>query len=110
VYVRERKTETLAGNTEIFWNPNRPEHIWQGFTGVLPDHQGQGLGRWLKAEMLQRILRDRPEAAHIRTGNADMNAPMLKINEEMGFRLFSTQIVWQVSLEAVEAYLDRREA
>ncbi len=58
--------------------------------------------------MMLRILRDRPEARHVRAGNADTNAPMLKINEEMGFRIFSAHITWQVSLEQVEAYLDRR--
>jgi GNAT superfamily N-acetyltransferase len=105
-YVRERETGIFAGDTEVFWNPNRPEYVWQGFTGVLPDHQGQGLGRWLKADMLLRILRDRPQARHVRTGNADTNAPMLKINEELGFRLFSATTTWQVTLDKVQAYLN----
>ena len=42
----------LAGITEVYWNPNRPRLLWQGFTGVAPTHRGRGLGRWLKAEML----------------------------------------------------------
>lgn len=105
-YVRDRMTGILVGDTEVFWNPSRPALVWQGFTGVLPEHQGRGLGRWLKAAMLQRILTERPEARHIRTGNADVNAPMLKINEELGFRLFSTEMMWQVPLEKVWAYLN----
>ena len=49
----------LVGITEVFWNPNRPGILWQGFTGVMPAFRSRGLGRWLKAEMLARILRDR---------------------------------------------------
>jgi GNAT superfamily N-acetyltransferase len=105
-YVRDRETGILVGDTEVFWNPSRPALVWQGFTGVHPEHQGQGLGRWLKADMLLRILRDRPQARHVRTGNADTNAPMLKINEELGFRLFCTEMMWQVKLDKVQAYLN----
>lgn len=43
------------------WNPNRPMILEQGFTGVYPEYRNKGLGRWLKAEMMQRILRERPE-------------------------------------------------
>jgi GNAT superfamily N-acetyltransferase len=110
VFARERETGAIVGDTEVFWNPNRPQLVWQGFTGVLPDHQGQGLGHWVKAAMLQRILTERPEARHIRTGNADMNAPMLKINEELGFRLFSTEMMWQIPLQRVQIYLSSSQS
>ena len=79
LHVRERETGDFAGYTEVFWNPNRPEIISQGMTGVFPKYRNKGLGRWLKAVMLERILEKRPQAKYVRTANADMNAPMLKI-------------------------------
>jgi hypothetical protein len=31
---------------------------------------------------------------------------MLRINEELGYRIYSTEMMWQVPLEKVQAYLD----
>ena len=55
--------------------------------------------------MLEKILRDRPQVNYFYTGNAYVNAPMLKINHELGFRLYKTHMVWQISLDEVDAYL-----
>ncbi len=105
LYVREKETGKFAGYTEVTWNPNRPEIISQGMTGVFTEHRNRGLGRWLKAVMLERVLRERPQAKFVRTGNADMNAPMLKINNELGFRPYTAESVWQVETEKVAEYL-----
>lgn len=105
MYVRERKTNKLVGFTEIFLNPNRPQILEQAGTGVLSEYRNHGLGRWLKAAMLDKILRERPQAKFIRTGNADSNAPMLKINHELGFKPYISQCVWQVEVEKARAYV-----
>jgi GNAT superfamily N-acetyltransferase len=105
MYVRERDTGRFAGMTEVTWHPNRPEIINQGMTAVFPQDQGRGLGRWLKAAMLEKILRERPQARWVRTGNADSNAAMLKINRELGFVPYESHYVWQVETDQVEGYL-----
>lgn len=105
LYARETSTGRFAGYTEVFWSPNRPEVVSQGMTGVFPEYRNRGLGRWLKAEMMLKILAGRPQARFVRTGNADSNAPMLKINTEMGFRPFISRCVWQVETERVARYL-----
>lgn len=106
VYARERATGALAGFTEVFWRPSRPETLSQGVTGVLPAYRGRGLGHWLKAAMLDTILRERPAVRAIRTSNADTNAAMLTINRALGFKPFDAEIFWQVPTDAVQRYLD----
>lgn len=105
IYVREKKTGNLAGYTEVFWSPFEPETLYQGDTGVFPEYRGRGLGKWLKAAMLEKVLRDRPQVKRVRTGNATSNAPMLKINYELGFRPYKQWTTWQVELEKVLEYL-----
>ena len=105
LHGRHKDTDDLAGYTEVFWNPDNPENLDQGDTAVFPRYRNRGLGRWLKAAMLSKILRDRPQVTRIYTGNASSNAPMLKINHELGFRLYKTRTVWQVSVDKVDTYL-----
>ena len=63
------------------------------------DYRRRGLGRWLKAAMLDKILRERPGVKRIRTGNADSNVPMLKINHELGFKPYKAWTEWQISVD-----------
>ncbi len=98
VYVRERQTGELVGFSETFWRPFNPTMLLQGNSGVQPAHRGQGLGKWMKAMMLARVMRERPQVNYVRTGNANTNAPMLAINHALGFRPHLSQTVWQMDL------------
>lgn len=93
--ARHVATGELAGYTELYWTPNRPTIVWQGATGVAHAHRGRRLGRWLKAVDMTRLLAANPDARFVRTGNATSNAPMLAINEAMGFAPFIAQTIWQ---------------
>ncbi|MVN85790.1 GNAT family N-acetyltransferase [Deinococcus sp. HMF7620] len=95
----------LVGFTELSWHPGRPSLLTQGETGVRPEARGLGLGRWLKAAALQRAL-DRNGAAHfVRTENADSNAAMRRINEQLGFRPYTATTLWQLEVSQAQAYL-----
>jgi hypothetical protein len=109
MYLRDAATGHVAGLTEVFWNPNRPMILNQGFTGIYPSYRNKGLGRWLKAEMMNKILTERPEVEFVRTRNANSNAAMLKINQEMGFKPYISNTVWQVETARVEKYLEARD-
>mgnify|MGYP001078129637 FL=1 len=98
-YARESNTGNLAGFTEIFWSPGNQIVGQQGDTGVLNECKNKGLGRWLKAAMLEKVLADRPETRYIRTGNATTNEPMRKINQELGFKLFRSAWIWQLPVD-----------
>jgi mycothiol synthase len=106
--VREEATGTLAGFTEIRCPALNPATLYQFGTVVLPAYRGHGLGRWLKAAMLhhiQHIQAAQPGDRIIYTSNADDNAPMLHINELLGFRSPATVQLWQVPLAKVQTYL-----
>ncbi|WP_221089644.1 GNAT family N-acetyltransferase [Deinococcus aquaedulcis] len=105
VVARRPNDGGLEGFTELTWHPARPTLLAQGATGVRPEARGLGLGRWLKAAALQRALARNPEARFVRTENADSNAAMRRINEEMGFRPYSTTTLWQLEVPQAQAYL-----
>lgn len=111
MYVRDPQNGKIAGFTEVMWNPAKPDLLSQYGTVVVKEYQNRGLGRWLKAEMLEKVLRDLPQVTRIQTGNADSNAPMLSINRDLGFKPYSAQTLCQVETERVLDYLrDRPEA
>lgn len=84
-----------VGGTEVIFEPGDPSTARQQNTGIDPGHRGLGLAKWVKAAMLERIRRQRPEVVRIRTENAGSNAPMLAINGALGFQITSTRTEWQ---------------
>ena len=105
-YAVECTTGRFAGYTETIWNPNRPEILQQEMTGVFPQYRNKGLGRWLKAVMLEKVMKERPGIKYVRTGNADSNAAMLRINSELGFKPYTADTLWQVEIQKVIEYLN----
>jgi GNAT superfamily N-acetyltransferase len=75
-----------VGYTALFLQKHRPWQAHQGDTAVDPAHREKGLGRWLKAVNLRRLLDERPAVQVVDTGNASSNEPMLNLNVALGFR------------------------
>lgn len=84
--ARHEPSGELVGYTDLWYSFHRRAHAEQGDTGVDPAHRGRGLGRWLKAANLLRLLDAHPEVERVSTWNAEGNAAMLAINVAMGFR------------------------
>ena len=87
----------ISGITDVSWTKHRPAFVEQMFTGVRPDARGRGIGKWIKATMLEKIRRDYPDVAWISTGNAESNAPMLSINRRLGFKQHRAGAEYQIS-------------
>ena len=104
----EKSSGRFAGFTELSWNLGRAQILNQQGTGVLPEFRNFGLGRWLKAAMLDRVLKELPEARFVRTGNADSNAPMLNINHALGFKPYIAAAQWQIETAKVRGWLEGR--
>jgi mycothiol synthase len=92
-------TGTCVGGTEVTFEPGEPSLVLQQNTGIDPAHRGLGLAKWAKAAILERIRHDHPEVRRIRTGNAFSNAPMLAINQALGFKVVGTTTEWQFSVK-----------
>ena len=85
ILARHDATGQVAGLTELMLPPHRPYRAHQGDTGVDPSHRDKGLGRWLKAVNLLRLLDERPAVTEVETWNAGSNQAMLSINHTLGF-------------------------
>jgi GNAT superfamily N-acetyltransferase len=67
-------------------------------TAVLPEHRGHGLGRWMKAESIRRAHRYHPGLTGLLTDTATGNAPMLAINDELGYVPTHRAVEFQLGL------------
>ncbi len=88
--ITKESDGSISGITELLFNPAIPHKMEQYLTGVRVKNRGRGLGKWLKANMILLVRDEYPSVEYISTGNMDANAPMLSINERMGFKLFQS--------------------
>lgn len=106
VYVaRHRPTGSFAGLTEAIYQNLNPSQAWQADTGVDSGHREKGLGRWLKAAMLQKIRSEYPLVERIDTDNAGSNEPMLNINITLGFKPILMNHIWQGDVTTIRERL-----
>jgi GNAT superfamily N-acetyltransferase len=94
-------TQEYVGYTTIKTQELQPDLAWQWDTGVHPEHRNRGLGRWLKAAMIDKIVADYPAMDRVDTFNAGSNEPMLDINIAMGFKPVHLSQAWQGDLATV---------
>lgn len=103
--ARHRPTGQLAGFTNMSYSDLNPPQLWQWGTGVDPAHRNRGLGRWLKAAMIEELMARFPQAERVDTYNAGSNEPMLNINIAMGFKPIANYHVYQGSLDAARRWV-----
>jgi GNAT superfamily N-acetyltransferase len=67
-------------------------------TGVLPEHRGHDLGRWMKAEMVRLARINHPELSGMVTDTADNNVHMRRINDALGYLPTHQALQYQLDL------------
>jgi GNAT superfamily N-acetyltransferase len=91
----------ISGMTDVLTFVYEPGFVRQQFTGVHPSARGRGLGKWLKAAMLEHVRTMHPDTIYMTTENAASNASMLAINRALGFQLHRAATTYQFSREAL---------
>ena len=105
IKVTQEMDGKISGLTEIIYHPKMPHRVEQELTGVRTEYRGRGLGKWLKADMLLFIRDTLSGVEYVNTGNADSNAPMLSINQRMGFKRYQTEKCYKFDLERLDSAL-----
>ncbi|MDH6108916.1 GNAT superfamily N-acetyltransferase [Kitasatospora sp. MAP12-15] len=67
-------------------------------TGVLPEHRGRGLGRWMKAASIEHAHRRHPRLGGLLADTADSNTPMRRINDAFGYLPTHRSLEYQLDL------------
>lgn len=67
-------------------------------TAVLPEHRGRGLARWMKAATVAGVRKRHPRLAGLLTDTADSNAPMLAVNDALGYVPTHKAVEYQLDL------------
>lgn len=93
--ARHTATGALVGYTEVAVRPAQPQEVEQWDTLVLDAHRGHRLGLLLKAAVLRALAADHPGARRVVTCNAETNAPMIAVNDALGYRLDGLSSSWQ---------------
>jgi ribosomal protein S18 acetylase RimI-like enzyme len=95
-YLIAKDAGRWVGESALWDNRDEPDALDQGMTGVVRAYRGRGIAMALKVRgvRLARALGKR----RIRTGNDSLNAPMLRINDAMGFRRESARLTFEQRL------------
>lgn len=86
---------TWVGLSEMGWASEQPDALYQWDTIVLREHRGHRLGMALKLATLAAATSAVPVARRVHTWNAESNAPMIALNEALGFEVTEVLGEWQ---------------
>jgi GNAT superfamily N-acetyltransferase len=92
------QTGRLVAFSELLLAPDAPGEAWQMATLVHPEHRGHRLGLAVKLANLEALAAAAPLVRRIMTGNATVNAPMIAVNDLMGFEVVGSGHFWQKSV------------
>jgi GNAT superfamily N-acetyltransferase len=88
----------LAGYSDLFVPAHVVDHADIGITMVLPEHRGHALGLALKLATHESLMAAEPRCRLVTTNNADANAQMNAVNDQLGYRLVEQQLEVQKTL------------
>jgi len=86
----------LAAYTQMGGSPENPGRRNQYDTYVRRTHRGNRLGIAVKAPNLRALQADLAQPAALHTWNAPENAPMIAVNDKLGFRPVAQRTLWEL--------------
>lgn len=89
---------SIAGFTELVVPGDGKGNGQHYSTGVLPEHRGHGLGRWMKAASIRHAFERHPDLSGLLTDTADNNPYMRHINDALGYAPTHTTFEYQLDL------------
>jgi GNAT superfamily N-acetyltransferase len=89
---------SIAGFTELVVPGSGKGDAQHYGTGVLPEHRGHGLGRWMKAESIRQAHGRHPDLGGLLTDTADSNTHMRHISDSLGYVPTHTTLQYQLDL------------
>jgi GNAT superfamily N-acetyltransferase len=99
--ARHDASGRLVGFTEVAIPLGAPESAWQHDTLVMREHRGHGLGFAMKLANLLAVQEQHAGVRRINTWNAEDNAPMIAVNEDLGFRVQACSTDWHRPIATV---------
>lgn len=76
----------VVAYSDVVVTVHESERAYQWGTLVRPDHRGHRLGLAVKVANLRLLQETQPQVTTLVTFNADVNAPMVAVNDRLGFR------------------------
>jgi GNAT superfamily N-acetyltransferase len=98
--ARDDASGRLVAFTEVAVPLGAPESAWQHDTLVVREHRGRGLGFAMKVANLVAVQERHPAVGWINTWNAAENAPMIAVNDELGWRVEAHSAYWHRPIAA----------
>jgi GNAT superfamily N-acetyltransferase len=92
-------TGRMVAFTTMGWPRSQPARAYQWETLVAQAHRGHRLGTLVKLAALQELSARSPHTRFITTWNAQENAPMIAVNDQLGARVHGRLVVLQKVLE-----------
>jgi GNAT superfamily N-acetyltransferase len=89
---------SIAGFTELVIPGDGKGNGQHYGTGVMPEHRGHGLGRWMKAASIRHARERYPDLGGLLTDTADNNPHMRHINDALGYTPTHTAFEYQLDL------------
>ncbi|MDP9407362.1 MAG: GNAT family N-acetyltransferase [Actinomycetota bacterium] len=96
--ARHRGDGHLAALTDLLVPAAGPEEAHQWDTVVLRADRGHRLGLLVKLANLGQLLRRCPRTRRVSTWNSASNAPMVAVNDRLGFAAAARSPVWELGL------------
>ncbi|MGD8605569.1 MAG: hypothetical protein PVF49_13460 [Anaerolineales bacterium] len=95
----------MVGHSNASINEADPSDVYQAMTGVDREYRGRGLSRWLKAALFFKVGEDFPANETMTTDMRAVNAPIQKVNAEMGYVLLHSGHEFDLTADGLRQFL-----